>query len=95
MEEHFSPAMVSGFLRVGSLLAAGLTLLTGSAYAGSVTAESIFSLQATRQRAMSLVPTGAVISRTRCMDLEVHGTTRYRCTVLYAKDPSPPASSTP
>jgi hypothetical protein len=95
VEQRFFPAMVRGCLLVGPLLAAGLTLLSDSARAGSVTAESIFSLQATRQQAMSHVPRGAVITSTRCMEIGVRGDSRYRCTVFYASEPSAPPSSTP
>ena len=41
----------SGFRLTGALLAGGLALLAVPARAGSVTAESIFDRQATRQQA--------------------------------------------
>ncbi len=85
----------SGFLLTGALLAGGLTLLAVPARAGSVTAESIFDRQATRQQAKSQVPKGATITRTVCEDLEVGmDNTRYRCTVFYTTAPASPAPAT-
>lgn len=77
----------------GALLAGGLALLAGPAHAGSVTAESIFDRQATRQQARSQVPKGATVTRTVCEDLEVGlDNTRYRCTVFYTMPPTPAAT---
>ncbi|WP_216914512.1 hypothetical protein [Synechococcus sp. CCAP 1479/13] len=74
----------------GALLAGGLALLAVPARAGSVTAESIFDRQATRQQARSQVPKGATVTRTVCEDLEVGlDNTRYRCTVYYTMTPAP------
>ena len=92
--------MAPGFQRSGSrltgaLLAVGLALLAVPARAGSVTAESIFDRQATRQQAKSQVPKGATITRTVCEDLEVGmDNTRYRCTVFYTTAPASPAPAT-
>ena len=86
----------SGFGLTGALLAGGLALLAVPAWAGSVTAESIFDRQATRQQAKSQVPKGATITRTVCEDLEVGmDNTRYRCTVFYTMTPAPAATTTP
>ncbi len=80
-------------------LAAVVALPAGPARAGSVTAESIFDRQATRQQARSQVPKGATVTRTVCEDLEVGlDNTRYRCTVYYTMTPSPattPATTAP
>jgi hypothetical protein len=102
LEQRFPfPAMAPGFrltgpLLTGALLAGGLALLAGPARAGSVTAESIFDRQATRQQARSQVPKGATVTRTVCEDLEVGmDNTRYRCTVYYTMTPAPAATPTP
>jgi hypothetical protein len=89
MAPRFRP---SGPLLTGALLAGGLALLAVPARAGSVTAESVFDRQATRQQAKSQVPRGATITRTVCEDLEVGmDNTRYRCTVFYTTTPASPA----
>ena len=89
MAPRFRP---SGPLLTVALLAGGLALLAGPARAGSVTAESVFDRQATRQQAKSQVPRGATITRTVCEDLEVGmDNTRYRCTVFYTTTPASPA----
>ena len=89
MAPRFRP---SGPLLTVALLAGGLALLAGPARAGSVTAESVFDRQATRQQAKSQVPKGATITRTVCEDLEVGmDNTRYRCTVFYTTTPASPA----
>ena len=86
---------LTGSLLSGALLAGSLALLAGPAHAGSVTAESIFDREATRQQAKSQVPKGATVTRTVCEDLEVGlGNTRYRCTVFYTTTPASPAPST-
>lgn len=80
---------LTGPLLSASLLAGSLALLAGPAHAGSVTAESIFDRQATRQQAKSQVPKGATVTRTVCEDLEVGmDNTRYRCTVFYTTAPA-------
>ncbi|MCP9785431.1 hypothetical protein [Cyanobium sp. N5-Cardenillas] len=85
----------SGFRLTVALLAGCLALLAVPARAGSVTAESIFDRQATRQQAKSQVPKGATITRTVCEDLEVGmDNTRYRCTVFYTTAPASPAPAT-
>ena len=87
---------LTGPLLTGVLLAGGLALLAGPARAGSVTAESVFDRQATRQDAKSQVPKGATVTRTVCEDLEVGlDNTRYRCTVYYTMTPAPAATPTP
>ncbi len=87
--------MAHGFRLTGALLAGSLALLAGAAHAGSVTAESIFNREATRQQAKSQVPKGATVTRTVCEDLEVGmGNTRYRCTVFYTTTPASPAPAT-
>ncbi|WP_216908479.1 hypothetical protein [Synechococcus sp. CCY 0621] len=87
--------MAHGFRLTGALLAGVLALLAGAARAGSVTAESIFDRQATRQQARSQVPKGATITRTVCEDLEVGmDNTRYRCTVFYTTAPAKPVPAT-
>jgi hypothetical protein len=88
--------MAHGFRVTGALLAGGLALLAGAAHAGSVTAESIFDREATRQQARSQVPKGATVTRTVCEDLEVGlGNTRYRCTVFYTTAPATTAPAAP
>ncbi len=88
--------MARDFRLTGVLLASGLALLAVPARAGSVTAESIFDRQATRQQARSQVPKGATVTRTVCEDLEVGlDNTRYRCTVYYTMTPSPAATPAP
>jgi hypothetical protein len=85
----------SGLRLTGALLAGGHALLAVPAWAGSVTTESIFDRQATRQQAKSQVPKGATITRTVCEDLEVGmDNTRYRCTVFYTTTPTSPAPAT-
>ena len=87
--------MAHGFRLTGALLAVGLALLAVPARAGSVTAESVFDRQATRQQARSQVPKGATITRTVCEDIEVGmDNTRYRCTVFYTTAPASPAPAT-
>jgi hypothetical protein len=87
--------MAHGFRLTGALLAGGLALLAVPARAGSVTAESVFDRQATRQQARSQVPKGATITRTVCEDIEVGmDNTRYRCTVFYTTAPASPAPAT-
>jgi hypothetical protein len=87
--------MAHGFRLTGALLAGGLALLAVPARAGSVTAESVFDRQATRQQARSQVPKGAKITRTVCEDIEVGmDNTRYRCTVFYTTAPASPAPAT-
>jgi hypothetical protein len=82
-------AVVAGVLAMVALPA-------GPARAGSVTAESIFDRQATRQQARSQVPKGATVTRTVCEDLEVGlDNTRYRCTVYYTMSPAPTPAATP
>jgi len=81
---------------LAATLAAVVALPAAPARAGSVTAESIFDRQATRQQARSQVPKGATITRTVCEDLEVGlDNTRYRCTVYYTIPPAPAAAPTP
>ncbi|MBW4531306.1 MAG: hypothetical protein KME02_11540 [Aphanothece saxicola GSE-SYN-MK-01-06B] len=88
--------MAHGFRLTGALLAGSLALLAGDAHAGSVTAESIFDRQATRQQAKSQVPKGATVTRTVCEDIEVGmDNTRYRCTVFYTTAPASPAPTAP
>jgi hypothetical protein len=93
MAPRFRP---SGPLLTVALLAGGLALLAVPARAGSVTAESVFDRQATRQQAKSQVPKGATITRTVCEDLEVGlDNTRYRCTVYYTMPPAPAPAAAP
>ncbi len=88
--------MVRGVLLAGALLAACLSVISGPARAGSVTAESVFNRQATRQRAMSQVPKGATVTRTVCEEVEVGmDNTRYRCSVYYTTAPAKPAPVQP
>jgi hypothetical protein len=62
----------------------GMTLLTTTvALAGSTTAESIWSLQNALDRAIAEVPADKKVTGHRCVDFEVSGTTRYRCTVFW------------
>lgn len=92
---RLSAAGLSGTLLAGAL-AAAVALPAGPARAGSVTAESIFDRQATRQQARSQVPKGATVTRTVCEDLEVGlDNTRYRCTVYYTMTPTPAATPAP
>lgn len=92
---RLSAAGLSGTLLLGAL-AAAVALPAGPARAGSVTAESIFDRQATRQQARSQVPKGATVTRTVCEDLEVGlDNTRYRCTVYYTMTPTPAATPAP
>jgi len=91
---RLSAAGLSGTLLLGAL-AAAVALPAGPARAGSVTAESIFDRQATRQQARSQVPKGATVTRTVCEDLEVRNNTRYRCTVYYTMTPTPVATPAP
>jgi hypothetical protein len=58
-------------------------LTTSVALAGSTTAESIWSLQNALERAIAEVPADKIIKGHRCIDFEVSGTTRYRCTVFW------------
>ncbi len=70
-------------------LAIPLTLLLWplQAHADSMTVESIFSLQAARQLAIGQIPAGAVMTKVSCVDINVRGDDRYRCTVYY--NPAP------
>jgi hypothetical protein len=93
MEQRSPSAMAPCFRLSGPLLT--VALLAGPASAGSVTAESVFNRQATRQEAKSQVPKGATVTRTVCEDLEVGmDNTRYRCTVFYTTTPASPAPAT-
>ena len=100
MEQRSPSAMAPRFRLTGplltvALLTGGLALQAGPAPAGSVTAESVFNRQATRQEAKSQVPKGATVTRTVCEDLEVGmDNTRYRCTVFYTTTPASPAPAT-
>jgi hypothetical protein len=88
--------MLRGILPAAALMAGTLAMLPGPAIAGSITTESVFNRQATRQQAMSQVPKGAKITRTVCEELEVGlGNTRYRCTVYYTTPPAPKAPNQP
>jgi hypothetical protein len=60
-----------------------LLLLPLAARADSVTIESVFSQQAARQLAIGKVPPGGVVTNVTCLDIDVHGQDRYRCTVEY------------
>ncbi len=70
-----------------------LPLLALPVRAGSITADSINDRSAARQAAMSQIPRGATITRTRCEDIQVggFGLPRYRCTVWYNVQPPAPA----
>jgi hypothetical protein len=58
------------------------------ANAGTLTIESIFSLQAARRMAIGQIPRDAVVTRVSCLDIDVHGDDRYRCTVYYTPGPA-------
>lgn len=78
-----SPASVSV---IGLMLALFLPL---PAQAGSVTAESIWSRNDARSRALQQVPTDAKVIRTRCRETQVGiGNFRYRCSLEYEAVPS-------
>ena len=70
-----------------------LPLLALPADAGSITADSVNDRSAARQEAMSQIPRGATVTRTRCEDIQVggFGLPRYRCTVWYTVAPPAPA----
>jgi hypothetical protein len=95
VKQCLSFAMAPRFLPVGVLLTGGLALLPGPGHAGSATAESIFTREAARQRAMEQVPRGARVTRTVCSELEVRGDFRFRCSAYYTNEPSAPAASPP
>ncbi len=79
------------FLLLASPLLA-LSLLPLAARADSVTLESVFSQQEARQLAIGKVPAGGVVTKVTCLDIDVHGQDRYRCTVEYT--PAPAGSPT-
>ncbi|KEF43415.1 MAG: hypothetical protein ER33_01335 [Cyanobium sp. CACIAM 14] len=88
-------SLLASALLTTAVVVAPFALLPAPARAGSVTAESIFDRQATRQQALSQVPKGATVTRTVCEDLEVRTTTRYRCTVFFTTAPPAPAAGQP
>ena len=74
--------------RRASLVLLGLTLTAAPALAGSITADSVMDKAGARQAAMSQVPKGATVTKTKCLDLEVGmDNIRYRCTVWYSEPP--------
>lgn len=90
------PAALPGggirWLGLASCLALGLS---APAWAGSITAESIWDRSNAIQRARSQLPPGAVITRTECTEVNVRsGNYRYICTV-YFNDPAPAPAPTP
>ncbi len=79
-----------------SLVLAGLSLAATPALAGSITADTVMDKSGARQAAMSQVPRGATITRTRCQEIEIGlDNIRYRCTVWYTEPPLAPAMTTP
>jgi hypothetical protein len=67
-----------------------LALAAGAARAESITAESIISEAAARQRAMQRLPAGAEVTATRCREIGMAGGSfRYRCSVEYRTQPEP------
>jgi hypothetical protein len=67
-----------------------LPLLSQSAWAGSVTADSINDRSAARAAAIEQMPRGATVLRTECQSIQVggFGLPRWRCTVWFADPPA-------
>jgi len=64
----------------------------------SRTAESIWSQEDARQRALQLVPTGAQVDSTACQEIGVGsmgGLPRYRCTVRFSPGAASPEGASP
>ena len=82
--------------RRASLVLLGLTLTAAPALAGSITADSVMDKAGARQAAMSQVPKGATVTKTKCLDLEVGmDNIRYRCTVWFSDPPVQPPAAAP
>jgi hypothetical protein len=80
-----------GAIRLAALLL-GLGAGLPAAWAGSITASSIWDRDNALQRARRQLPAGAVITRERCQEVEVGvGNIRYLCTVEFS--PTPPGES--
>ena len=73
-------------------IAAALPLLNAPAQAGSITASSIWDKNNAIERAQEQMPTGAVVTATRCQEIEVRGYTRYSCTLEF-NQPTPAATT--
>ena len=74
-------------------LIAGLMALAlgsiGSAQAGTAIGESIWDQNNATDRALQLVPRGAVVTSTDCQSVEVGtGNVRYICRVTYSDPPA-------
>ena len=69
---------------LGSLgLLAFIVVNAAPATAGSITASSIWNSSNAMQRARSRVPTGATITKSNCVTVQVRLDFHYRCTVNY------------
>ena len=65
-----------------TLLTALLALQGPAAWAGSATAESIWSRENALDQARQQMPAGATVTREHCQEIEVGlGNIRYRCSV--------------
>ena len=73
-------------------IVSALPLLIPAAQAGSITASSIWDKNNAIERAQEQMPTGAVVTATRCQEIEVRGYTRYSCTLEF-NQPTPAATT--
>jgi hypothetical protein len=88
---RLGPALVRA-----SLTLVGLTLAATPALAGSITADSVMDKSGARQEAMGQMPKGAIVTKTKCQEIEVHlDNIRYRCTVWYTDPPAIHPTPTP
>ena len=90
----------SAALNGGLLAATAMLTLAGlaprGAWAGSITAESIWDQRNALQRAQEQVPVGATVTGHRCTEVNVRtGNYRYICTLEYTLAPTPTAPLTP
>jgi len=77
----------------GALLAAGTGPGALAQATGSATAESIWDRGDALQQARGQVPAGAVITRERCLEIEVGMSPRYRCSVEWQRHPPQPSEA--
>ena len=66
-------------------IAAALPLLNVPAQAGSITASSICDKNNAVERAQEQMPAGAVVTASRCQEIDVRGYTRYSCTLEFTQ----------
>ena len=80
---------ISMALGTAALIGMGAQALAAE---GSVSAQSPISRQQAWQEAMSRLPNGAMVTNSRCNDVEIgYGNTRYYCVLTFTQpDPAEP-----